>query len=57
MATYLADRVVVNESRMDIKATATSPQGVLCGMNQTFDLGEMFELCITVSTTVMFILT
>jgi len=34
MATYLADRVVVYTGRPGIEATATSPQGLLSGMNQ-----------------------
>merc|ERR1712154_718053 len=34
MATYLADRVVVYTGRPGIEATATSPQGLLTGMNQ-----------------------
>mmetsp|Transcript_5269 Transcript_5269/g.7765 ORF Transcript_5269/g.7765 Transcript_5269/m.7765 type:complete len:656 (+) Transcript_5269:117-2084(+) len=34
MATYLADRVVVYEGQPGIDATATSPQGLLSGMNQ-----------------------
>jgi ATP-binding cassette subfamily E protein 1 len=34
MATYLADRVVVYEGQPGIEATATSPQGLLSGMNQ-----------------------
>lgn len=34
MATYLADRVVVYTGNPGIEATATSPQGLLSGMNQ-----------------------
>jgi len=34
MATYLADRVVVYTGRPGIEATATTPQGLLSGMNQ-----------------------
>eukprot|EP00558_Chaetoceros_sp_UNC1202_P005468 CAMPEP_0197240768 /NCGR_PEP_ID=MMETSP1429-20130617/6977_1 /TAXON_ID=49237 /ORGANISM="Chaetoceros sp., Strain UNC1202" /LENGTH=658 /DNA_ID=CAMNT_0042700473 /DNA_START=46 /DNA_END=2022 /DNA_ORIENTATION=+ len=34
MATYLADRVVVYTGNPGIEATATSPQGLLTGMNQ-----------------------
>lgn len=33
MATYLADRVVVYTGRPGVEATATSPQGLLSGMN------------------------
>lgn len=34
MATYLADRVVVYTGRPGVEATATSPQGLLSGMNE-----------------------
>lgn len=34
MATYLADRVIVYEGVPAVKATATSPQGLLTGMNK-----------------------
>lgn len=34
MATYLADRVVVYTGRPSVEATATTPQGLLTGMNQ-----------------------
>ena len=34
LATYLADRVVVYEGTPSVKCTATSPQGLLTGMNQ-----------------------
>tara|TARA_B110001452_G_scaffold93781_1_gene77450 strand:+ start:152 stop:2188 length:2037 start_codon:yes stop_codon:yes gene_type:complete len=34
MATYLADRVIVYEGTPSVKATATSPQSLLSGMNK-----------------------
>jgi len=34
MATYLADRVIVYEGTPSVKATATSPQSLLTGMNK-----------------------
>lgn len=34
MATYLADRVIVYDGTPSVKCTATSPQGLLTGMNQ-----------------------
>ena len=41
MATYLADRIIVFEGTPSVKATATTPQSLLTGMNSFLKILEV----------------